>query len=84
MKLQRAIVAKREDWFPSLEKSKPVFSSLLVSRVGERTWWPIQSLKHENSERLRGDRDRIKFIDLIFERGQVVGFSKGRRRQDVP
>ena len=28
------------------------------------------------SERLRGERDQIKFIDLRFERGQVVGLSE--------
>ena len=31
--------------------------------------------KKEESERLKGERDQIKFIDLIFER-----FSKARRR----
>ena len=39
--------------------------------------------KKEESERLRGERDQIKFIDLRFERWQVVGFRKARR-QDVP
>ena len=29
--------------------------------------------KKEESERLRGKRDQIKFIDFRFERGQVVG-----------
>ena len=29
----------------------------------------------------KGERDQIKFIDLRFERGQVVGFGKARRRQ---
>ena len=38
----------------------------------------------ERSQRLIGGRDQIKFIDLRFERGQVVGFRKGRRRQDAP
>ena len=38
----------------------------------------------EENERLRGERDQIKLIDLRFERGQVVGFRKARRRQDVP
>ena len=33
-------------------------------------------------ERLRGGGDRIKFIDLRVERGKVLGFWKGRRRQD--
>ena len=35
-----------------------------------------QQWKKEDSERLRGGRDQIKFIDLRFERGQVVGLSK--------
>ena len=42
-----------------------------------------QQRKKEN-ERLRGERDQIKFIDPRFERWQVVRFRKGRRRQDVP
>ena len=40
--------------------------------------------KKEESERLRGERDQIKFIDLRFERWQAVRFRKARRRQDVP
>ena len=40
--------------------------------------------KKEESERLRGERDQIKFIDLRFERRQVVRFRKARRRQEVP
>ena len=43
-----------------------------------------QQWKKEDSERVRGERDQIKFIDLRFERGQVAGFGKARRRQDVP
>ena len=43
-----------------------------------------QQRKKEESERLRGERDQIKLIDLRFERWQVVGFRKGGRRQDVP
>ena len=38
--------------------------------------------KKEEIERLRGERDQIKFIDLRFERWQVLRFSKARRRQD--
>ena len=44
----------------------------------------LQQMKKEESERLRGERDQIKFIDLRLERWQVVGFRKARRRQDVP
>ena len=43
-----------------------------------------QQRKKEESDRLRGKRDKVKFIDLRFERWQVVGFRKGRGRQDVP
>ena len=43
-----------------------------------------QQRKQGESERLRGERDQIKFIDLRFERLQVIGFRKARMRQDVP
>ena len=43
-----------------------------------------QKWKKEESRRLRGERYQIKFIDLRFEIGQVVGFRKARRRRDVP
>ena len=44
---------------------------------------PNQRMK-EDSEKLRGERDQLNFIDLRFERWQVVRFRKVRRRQDVP
>ena len=40
-----------------------------------------QQRKKEESEKLRGDRDQIKFIDLRFERWQVVRFRKARRQE---
>ena len=43
-----------------------------------------QQRKKEESEKLRGERDQMKFIDLRFEKSQVVGLRKARRRQDVP
>ena len=43
-----------------------------------------QQRKKEESERLRGERDQIKFTNLGLERWQVVRFRKARRRQDVP
>ena len=43
-----------------------------------------QRKKKERSERLREERDQIKFIDLGFERWQVIRFRKARGRQDVP
>ena len=50
----------------------------------ERPWLPIQSpTKEERKGRLRGEGDKIKFLDLRFERGQVAGFEKARRRQDA-
>ena len=41
------------------------------------------TLEGEAIERLRGERDQIKFIDLRFERWQVVRFRKARGMQDV-
>ena len=43
---------------------------------------PMQR-KEEESERLRGARDQIKFIDLRFESCQVLRFRKARITQDV-
>ena len=43
-----------------------------------------QHRRKEESEQLRGLRDKIKCIDLRFERWQVVRLRKARRRQDVP
>ena len=43
-----------------------------------------QQWKKEESERLRGGRDQIKFIDLGFERWQVARFKKARGKLDVP
>ena len=45
---------------------------------------PQQRKKEESGRWLRGESDQIKFIDLRFERWQVVGFMEARRRQDVP
>ena len=39
-----------------------------------------QQRKKEESERLRGERYQVKFIDLGFERWQVVRFRKARGR----
>ena len=43
------------------------------------------STKEERrKQRVRGERDQVKFIDLGFERWQIVRFRKARGRQDVP
>ena len=39
-----------------------------------------QQRKKEESKQVGGERDKIKFIDLRFERWQVVGLRKARRR----
>ena len=39
--------------------------------------------RKERSERLTGHGYQIEFVDLKFERWQVVRFRKARRRQDV-
>ena len=38
-----------------------------------------QQRKKEESERLRGERDQIKIIDLRFERWLVAGYRKRRK-----
>ena len=43
-----------------------------------------QQRKKEEWKQLIGEKDQIKFIDLRFERWQVVGLRKARIRQDVP
>ena len=43
-----------------------------------------QQRKKEERRRLRRERGQIKFIDLGFERWQIVRFRKARGRQDVP
>ena len=42
--------------------------------------------KPQKRKQVKGyeERDQIKFIDLRFERWQVVRFRKARRRQEVP
>ena len=40
------------------------------------TYTKPQQRKKEESEQLRGKGEQIKFIDLRFERCQVVGLSK--------
>ena len=40
--------------------------------------------RKEESETLREERDQVRFIDVRFERWQVVRFRKARRRQDIP
>ena len=44
----------------------------------------LQQRKREGSKSLKRERDQIKFIDIRFERWQVVGFREAKRRQDVP
>ena len=40
------------------------------------TYTKTQQRKKEEIKRLRGERYQIKFMDLIFERWQVVGLSE--------
>ena len=42
-----------------------------------------QQRKKEKSERLRGERDQIKFIDLRFERWQVLDSGKDEESKTV-
>ena len=46
------------------------------------TYTKSKQWKKEEGERLTGESDKIKFTDFRFERGQVIGFGKQRRKQD--
>ena len=48
------------------------------------TYTNPQKRKEEESERLREERDQLKYIDPRFKIWQVVGLRKTRRRQDIP
>ena len=74
-------------WLVSLS----VFSNQMTPFFSELCWGKAivaytmpQQRKKEESERLRGERDQIKFIDLGFERWQIVRLRKARGWQDVP
>ena len=54
-----------------------IFSELYLGKTMVAYTKP-QQRKKEGSERLRGERYHIKFIDLRFERWQVVGHEKAR------
>ena len=63
----------------------PAFSFSELCRGKAMATYTVQSpqqWKQEKSERLRGEGDQIKSIDLGFQRWQVVRFRKAKR-QDV-
>ena len=43
-----------------------------------------QQRKKEEIERLRGEGNQIKFIDLRFEKCHILRCREARGRQDVP
>ena len=67
---------------PLKKRAKDFFSRLCCGKAMV-AYKKLQQRKKE-SERPRGERDKIKYIDCIFERWQVAGFRKARRRQDSP
>ena len=67
------------------------YAALLFDFFSELRWGKAvvaytkpQQRKKEESAKLRGERDQIKFIDLGFERWQAVRCRKARRRQEIP
>ena len=65
-----------DTWFTNnTGDSFPFFSGLCWGKAMVAYTKP-QQRKKEGSERLRGERDQINFIDLRFERKQVVGLSE--------
>ena len=52
---------------------------IMMMILGMVAYTKPQQWKKEESERLRGDTDQIRFIDLRFKRWQVVRIRKARR-----
>ena len=48
---------------------------------GHGDHYKAPTMEERKSERLRGERDQIKFIDVRFERWQLVGFGKEEEGQ---
>ena len=59
-------------------------ANFMVNYVGERPWRLMKSPNKGRMGKATMRGDQIKFIDLRFERWQVVRSRKARRRQDVP
>ena len=59
----------------------------LASYVPERPWWPIQSPNKGRKKKAKAKRrersDKIKIIEIRFERWQIVQFRKAIR-QGIP
>ena len=69
----------------NLTQYAAIFAIVLKNYIEERPCYTNpQQKKKKESEQLRGERDKIKFIDLRFERWQAVGLRKATRRQDAP
>ena len=76
---------------PCPKTSCQILHDKMTSCFGKSRWEKAmlantkpQKWKKEEIERwLRGERDQIQFTDVKFERWQVLGFGKGRRRPDV-
>ena len=69
-------------WVPWCSFSSILFSELRWGKAMV-AYKRAQQRKKEASERLRNERDQIKFIDLRFERLQVGRFQRTSRGLDV-
>ena len=52
-------------------------------RKGHGDLYKAPTMEERKSERLTGEGDHIKFIHILFDTGQVVGFRKGRKRANL-
>ena len=63
-----------------LDSNHGMDTSFFVNYVGKGHVGLYNAPTKEESEKLRGERGQIKFIDLGVERWQVEGLRKARRR----
>ena len=79
--LERRHILAQIKYYVKVKRGEERFLSVNYSGMVAHTK-PKKKEKRNKRKAKRGDK--IKFIDLRFERCQVVRFRKARRRQDVP
>ena len=61
----------------------PIFLISYVRRKKDTVAYLKSQQRKKEIERLGGEGDKIKLIDLRLAKGQIVGLEKGRRGQNV-
>ena len=60
------LLVKMSSFFFFFLFNKVMFFLFLVNYFGQRPWWPIQSPNKGRKRNLRGEGDKIAFVDFGF------------------